>query len=140
MSCPHTSPCDRVDHCVPFGIALVLVQPLLGVILCAVPRPKTRLARELVGYVDRTCVDPDGRSLKFAANHGRGRSGEVIRPRICSEDIFRRPAGFLAFREFSGSSCDSPASLMGWSDETPRPPIFVLRRVGTCNSMLSIGL
>lgn len=38
---------------------------LLGVIVCAVPRPKTRLARELVGYVERTCVDTAGETLKF---------------------------------------------------------------------------
>ena len=44
---------------------------LLGVILCAVPRPKTRLARELVAYVERTCVDPDGRTLKFASEISR---------------------------------------------------------------------
>ena len=44
---------------------------LLGVILCAVPRPKTRLARELVSYVERTCVDPEGRSLKFTAEISR---------------------------------------------------------------------
>jgi cellulose biosynthesis protein BcsQ len=44
---------------------------LLGVILCAVPRPKTRLARELVSYVERTCVDATGSSLKFAAEISR---------------------------------------------------------------------
>jgi chromosome partitioning protein len=44
---------------------------LLGVVLCAVPRPKTRLARELVSYVERTCVDQEGRSLKFAAEISR---------------------------------------------------------------------
>jgi len=44
---------------------------LLGVIACAVPRPKTRLARELVGYVERTCVDPQGKSLKFASEIAR---------------------------------------------------------------------
>jgi cellulose biosynthesis protein BcsQ len=44
---------------------------LLGVILCAVPRPKTRLARELVAYVERTCVDADGQSLKFATEISR---------------------------------------------------------------------
>ena len=38
---------------------------LLGVIVCALPRPKTRLARELVSYVERTCVDPQSNSLKF---------------------------------------------------------------------------
>ncbi len=38
---------------------------LLGVIVCAMPRPKTRLARELVHYVERTCVDPHGQTLKF---------------------------------------------------------------------------
>jgi chromosome partitioning protein len=38
---------------------------LLGVVVCAMPRPKTRLARELAGYVERTCVDPQGRTLKF---------------------------------------------------------------------------
>jgi chromosome partitioning protein len=38
---------------------------LLGVVVCAMPRPKTRLARELVNYVERTCVDPSGHTLKF---------------------------------------------------------------------------
>ncbi len=38
---------------------------LLGVIVCAMPSPKTRLARELVSYVERTCVDPQGCTLKF---------------------------------------------------------------------------
>lgn len=38
---------------------------LLGVIVCAMPRPKTRLARELVSYVERTCVDPQGNTLKL---------------------------------------------------------------------------
>jgi chromosome partitioning protein len=44
---------------------------LLGVIVCAVPRPKTRLARELVAYVERTCVDASGRTLKFSTEIGR---------------------------------------------------------------------
>ena len=44
---------------------------LLGVIVCAVPRPKTRLARELVAYVERTCVDPSGQTLKFATEISR---------------------------------------------------------------------
>ena len=44
---------------------------LLGVIVCAIPRPRTRLARELVAYVERTCVDPQGRTLKFAAEISR---------------------------------------------------------------------
>ncbi|MFO1458714.1 MAG: ParA family protein [Verrucomicrobiota bacterium] len=38
---------------------------LLGVIVCAIPRPKTRLARALVSYVGETCVAPDGSTLKF---------------------------------------------------------------------------
>ncbi|MCI0623786.1 MAG: ParA family protein [Acidobacteria bacterium] len=38
---------------------------LLGVIVCAMPKPKTRLARELVGYVERACVDAKGETLKF---------------------------------------------------------------------------
>ncbi len=38
---------------------------LLGVIVCAMPRPKTRLSRELANYVERTCVDPQGQTLKF---------------------------------------------------------------------------
>jgi chromosome partitioning protein len=38
---------------------------LLGVIVCAIPRPQTRLSRELVAYVERTCVDPQGQTLKF---------------------------------------------------------------------------
>ena len=38
---------------------------LLGVIVCAMPRPKTRLSRELCSYVERICVDPQGRTLKL---------------------------------------------------------------------------
>ena len=38
---------------------------LLGVIVCALPRPKTRLSRELVNYVERTCADVSGQTLKF---------------------------------------------------------------------------
>ncbi len=38
---------------------------LLGVVVCCMPRPKTRLARELASYVERVCVDPEGASLKF---------------------------------------------------------------------------
>lgn len=38
---------------------------LLGIIVCSMPRPKTRLARELGAYVERTCVDPEGNTLKF---------------------------------------------------------------------------
>jgi chromosome partitioning protein len=38
---------------------------LLAVIVCAIPQPKTRLARQLVQYVEQSCVGPDGQSLKF---------------------------------------------------------------------------
>lgn len=38
---------------------------LLGVVICAMRRPVTRLARELVDYVDRVCVDGAGNPLKF---------------------------------------------------------------------------
>lgn len=44
---------------------------LLGVIVCAMPRPKTRLARELVAYVERTCIDPAGVTLKFSTEISR---------------------------------------------------------------------
>jgi len=44
---------------------------LLGVIVCAVPRPKTRLSRELVAYLERTCVDARGQSLKFRTEISR---------------------------------------------------------------------
>jgi chromosome partitioning protein len=44
---------------------------LLGVIVCAVPKPKTRLARELAAYVERTCVDPQGCTLKFRTEISR---------------------------------------------------------------------
>jgi chromosome partitioning protein len=44
---------------------------LLGVIVCALPKPRTRLARELVDYVARTCTDPLGRTLKFTAEISR---------------------------------------------------------------------
>lgn len=38
---------------------------LLAVIVCAIPQPKTRLARQLIQYVEQSCVGPDGASLKF---------------------------------------------------------------------------
>ena len=44
---------------------------LLGVIVCAVPKPKTRLARELAAYVERTCVDSQGCTLKFRTEISR---------------------------------------------------------------------
>ena len=44
---------------------------LLGVIVCALPKPLTRLARELVAYVARTCVDPDGLTVKFESDISR---------------------------------------------------------------------
>ena len=44
---------------------------LHGVIVCAMPKPKTRLARELVSYVERTCVDIIGKSLKFSTEISR---------------------------------------------------------------------
>ncbi len=44
---------------------------LLGVVVCALPRPKTRLSRQLVSYVERTCIDPSGRTLKFATEISR---------------------------------------------------------------------
>ena len=33
--------------------------------MCAIPQPKTRLARQLIQYVEQSCVGPDGQSLKF---------------------------------------------------------------------------
>jgi len=46
---------------------------------------KTRLARELVAYVERTCVDGDGNTLKFATEISRSvvvqeaqRAGQTI--------------------------------------------------------------
>ncbi len=44
---------------------------LLGVAVCAMPRPKTRLVRELTAYVERTCVDADRRTLKFSTEISR---------------------------------------------------------------------
>ena len=44
---------------------------LLGVIVCAVGRPKTRLARELVAYVERACADSAGKTYKFATEISR---------------------------------------------------------------------
>jgi len=44
---------------------------LLGVVVCAVSRPKTRLARELVAYVEKTFVAPDGSTLKFHSEISR---------------------------------------------------------------------
>jgi chromosome partitioning protein len=44
---------------------------LLAVILCAIPKPKTRLARQLVQYVEESCTGPDGQSLKFSTDISR---------------------------------------------------------------------
>ncbi len=38
---------------------------LLGIIISAMPRPMTVLARQLNDYVARACVDPAGRSYRF---------------------------------------------------------------------------
>lgn len=38
---------------------------LLGIVLCSMPTPKTRLAQMLVRYVDENCVGPDGTPLRF---------------------------------------------------------------------------
>jgi chromosome partitioning protein len=44
---------------------------LLGVIIGCMPRPKTRLARELTGYVERTCSDAEGNTVKFQTEISR---------------------------------------------------------------------
>lgn len=44
---------------------------LLGVVVCALSRPKTRLARELVSYVEKACFDAEGRTLKFTTDISR---------------------------------------------------------------------
>lgn len=44
---------------------------LLGVVVCAIPRPTTRLARQLISYVERTCIGPDERTLKFETEVSR---------------------------------------------------------------------
>ena len=44
---------------------------LPGVIMCAVPRPKTRLARELIAFVEQTCRDAEGQSLKLSREISR---------------------------------------------------------------------
>jgi len=41
---------------------------LLGVIVCAVRKPLTRLARQLVDYVQKKILAPDGSTLKFATD------------------------------------------------------------------------
>jgi chromosome partitioning protein len=44
---------------------------LLAVIVCAIPQPKTRLARQLIQYVEESCVGPDDQSLKFKTEIAR---------------------------------------------------------------------
>ena len=44
---------------------------LLAVILCAIPQPRTRLARQLIQYVEETCIGPGGESLKFTTDISR---------------------------------------------------------------------
>ncbi len=44
---------------------------LLGVVVCALARPKTRLARELVAYVEKSCVGVDSQTLKFKTEISR---------------------------------------------------------------------
>lgn len=41
---------------------------LLAVIVCAIPQPKTRLARQLIQYLEQSCIGPDGQSLKFTTD------------------------------------------------------------------------
>lgn len=50
------------------GIARRRANPnlrLLGIITCAIPKPMTLLARELMKYVDTQCKAADGSSLQF---------------------------------------------------------------------------
>jgi chromosome partitioning protein len=44
---------------------------LLAVIVCAIPQPKTRLARQLIQYVEQSCIGPDEQSLKFKTEIAR---------------------------------------------------------------------
>ncbi len=44
---------------------------LVAVILCAIPQPKTRLARQLIQYIEESCIDPKGKSLKFSTDISR---------------------------------------------------------------------
>jgi chromosome partitioning protein len=71
---------------------------LLGVIVCAMPKPKTRLARELVGYVERTCVDPEGNSLKFATEISR--SVVVQEAQRAGQSIFQYQPDHLVADEY----------------------------------------
>ena len=41
---------------------------LLAVIVCAIPQPKTRLARQLIQYVEQSCIGHEGQSLKFTTD------------------------------------------------------------------------
>jgi chromosome partitioning protein len=50
---------------------------LLGVILCAIPKPKTRLSQQLIKYVDTHIADASGASLKFET--------EVVRTVVLQE-------------------------------------------------------
>ncbi len=44
---------------------------LVAVILCAIPQPKTRLARQLIQYIEESCIEPKGKSLKFSTDINR---------------------------------------------------------------------
>jgi chromosome partitioning protein len=87
---------------------------LLGVVVCAIPKPRTRLARQLLAYVERTCVDPRGATLKFTTEISRsvvvqeaqrmGRTVLQYQPnhavageyRALADEVEQRLAGFRA--------------------------------------------
>jgi len=71
---------------------------LLGVIVCAMPRPKTRLARQLVAYVEQTCTAPDGTTLKFTTEISR--SVAVQEAQRFGKTIFQHQGGHPVAKEY----------------------------------------
>lgn len=71
---------------------------LLGVILCALPKPRTRLARELCGYVERTCVGPTGETLKFRTEISR--SVVIQEAQRVGKTIFQYQADHMVADEY----------------------------------------
>jgi chromosome partitioning protein len=90
---------------------------LLGVIVCAIPRPKTRLSRELVAYVERTCVDPQGQTLMFASEITR--SVVLQEAQRAGKTIFQYQADHPVADQYRALAVEMEARLAQLSQPKP---------------------
>jgi chromosome partitioning protein len=71
---------------------------LLGIIMCAMPKPQTVLARELVKYVRAKCVDERGESYRFETMISR--TTAVQEARAIHTTLFQYAGGHKVADEF----------------------------------------